>query len=346
MIYPVIIIGGGVIGCNIAYELAERGIKALVLEKNKTLLKNTSRAALGILRYNLSTDRPKEWHSLASQGLKYHKRLESLLTRHVNTSWHWDGKLEIARSNENNIKKIYEIEYQNKQNVTWLTPEAVYAKTGITNHHGYVNNDEGWVNPIEFHQALFLASKKLNAEFRFGAFVKKIEPKLKHHIIYLKDGTQLKCHHLILATGHATKNLNINNIVKPAIIPVKGQSIFLKDIKMKFKEVLCLEKFLCVPHANGLHVGATIEENETSRFSTLAVTSLLHELLLLFPELKNYPLTKLKFIVGFRPKSEDLIPLVKEDERTPTLYWALGHYDKGIFLAPVTAFQLANQITK
>ena len=44
----VAIIGGGVIGCSIAYQLSKKGIKCTVLEKNK-LASGASGATAGII---------------------------------------------------------------------------------------------------------------------------------------------------------------------------------------------------------------------------------------------------------------------------------------------------------
>ena len=54
----VIIIGGGIIGCAIAYNLAKRDIKSLLIDKAPTVGTEASWAGAGILTSHASTHEP------------------------------------------------------------------------------------------------------------------------------------------------------------------------------------------------------------------------------------------------------------------------------------------------
>ena len=54
----VIIIGGGIIGCNIAYDLAKRNAKSLVIDKASAVGTEASWAGAGILTSHASTHEP------------------------------------------------------------------------------------------------------------------------------------------------------------------------------------------------------------------------------------------------------------------------------------------------
>jgi glycine oxidase len=54
----VIIIGGGVIGCSIAYNLAKSQVNSLIIEKAAGVGREASRAGAGILASHASTREP------------------------------------------------------------------------------------------------------------------------------------------------------------------------------------------------------------------------------------------------------------------------------------------------
>ena len=54
----VIIIGGGIIGCAIAYDLAKRNVKSLVIDKASAVGTEASWAGAGILTSHASTHQP------------------------------------------------------------------------------------------------------------------------------------------------------------------------------------------------------------------------------------------------------------------------------------------------
>src|SRR5687768_11304273 len=97
----VLIVGGGVIGCAIARELARRGAGVTVLEARSELGLEASGAAVGTLSYSPSAPMPEAWHTLASRSLAAHHVLRDALTAEIEAppEWFFPGRLNVATTN-------------------------------------------------------------------------------------------------------------------------------------------------------------------------------------------------------------------------------------------------------
>lgn len=349
--HQIIILGAGVIGCNIAFELSKKGKDVLLVEKENSVALGTSSAAGGVFIYNRAIMRSLEWHEYASQGIQFQKRLENLLLQepNIDINWNWVGRIELSRDSDEIelIKMKYKMECLDKKNVKWLYPDDVFNLTGISHYEGYINLDEGWVHPAKLIHQLYKTSKKYGAQFLFNYQAQKIEVSNEKFVITCNDKTILTSRYLVIAVGHELHNIVINgsiNFELPKIIPVKGQALILKNTKVKFKNIICAEGLICVPREDGLYVGATKEENVYTPYNTVKTANLLHQLLKFIPELENHPLDDIQYLYGFRPKLANETPIIKEDDQIKNLFWAIGHQDKGIFLAPITASRIADLI--
>ena len=93
--YEAVIIGGGIIGCGIAYELSRRGVRTAVIEKNVGAGEGSTSASSAIIRFTYSTYSAV---AMAYEGLRYWENWEDYLQNKngVNTpSFHQCGMFAV-----------------------------------------------------------------------------------------------------------------------------------------------------------------------------------------------------------------------------------------------------------
>nr|MBI1231930.1 FAD-dependent oxidoreductase [Cytophagales bacterium] len=348
-----IVLGAGVIGSAVAYELSKQGHDTLVIEKRPEPGKGTSRAAGGVFMYNKSIPRSDEWHAMASQAMAHHRRLDGELGHKL--KWNWVGRAEIAHKPDDieAIRAKYELERENGVDAQWLSPDDAaqmfslrhafaYASGG--GFEGYINKNEGWVNPIELCATLREASEENGARFSFDTTIERVSFSNGQAFVHVEGGEVYQADNVIVALGPDLSSINIEGVDAPVVTPVKGQSLLMRDVKTDFDAVLYANGIWCVPRPQGLFLGATLEEGQTQEGNTIKTATLLNNLIELFPELADHPLEELEYYYGFRPKLDGEIPLIQRDENNPNIVWAIGQQNNGVLMAPYTAARVAQEI--
>jgi len=124
--------------------------------------------------------------------------------------------------------------------------------------------------------------------------------------------------------------------------PVKGQALLLHDpngpglCDSVLRWGVPIPGYL-VPRGDGrYYLGATAEERGFDGASTaVAVHELLRDAAEILPGVLEMEIEEL--IVGFRPGTQDNLPVIGVDPGDPRVIWATGHYRGGVLLAPLTA---------
>jgi 4-methylaminobutanoate oxidase (formaldehyde-forming) len=160
----VVIIGGGVIGCSIAYHLAKSGMKDIALLERKTLTCGTTWAAAGLVVEMRGT---KELTRMTGYGLDLYSRLESETGQ--TTGFTRTGSLLIAtnREREREYDRILsqsrtfgvEMERINTDELSRLWP---IMNTADIIAAYYAPND-ALVNPVDTAMALAIGARQAGA---------------------------------------------------------------------------------------------------------------------------------------------------------------------------------------
>lgn len=352
--YNNIILGAGINGCSIAYELAKTKNSTLVIDKNTGVGQGTTSAAGGIFMYNKSIKRPEAWHKIASQTVEQHHRLEKELNGLIN--WNWSGRAEVAFRNSDIkvIKAKYELEKSEGKNVAWLFENDVEKKFSLSKiiinkthkgFQGYINKEEGWVHPIKLCYALYKYSQNNGVDFLFDFSVKRIFFKNGKAHIVLHNSEIISAENVVIALGPDVASIKIEGVIAPEVTPVKGESLLLKGIKTQFNEVLYANGIWAVPRHEGLFLGATLDEGNHTRGNTIKAANLMYKLTELFPNLSNHPLSDVEYYYGFRPKLKDEVPIIRRDKENPNLIWAIGQQNNGVLMAPLTGIKVAQELS-
>jgi len=153
--------------------------------------------------------------------------------------------------------------------------------------------------------------------------------------------------HVVIAAGHATRQLNgVPDSVRKAIRPVKGQILRLRHpgsippvLTHTVRAIVQGHDLYLVPRADGeLVVGATQEERDDRDVMAGAVHDLLRDAQIAVPAVSELLFAEAN--AGLRPGTSDNGPILGPAGAASgdgSLIIAAGHYRNGIMLSAITA---------
>ncbi|MDP4198358.1 MAG: glycine oxidase ThiO [Bacteroidota bacterium] len=144
-----------------------------------------------------------------------------------------------------------------------------------------------------------------------------------------------------IATG---ANVQIEGIDPIPVRPVKGQMIGLRaePFAMLRQPILATKAYLVPKDDTRLLIGTTAEEvGFDKRVTAGPILNILHRAWEMVPAI--YELEIEEILTGFRPTPRDHKPIVGRGT-TDNLYYATGHYRHGILHAPLAARMIADLI--
>jgi glycine oxidase len=337
-----VIVGGGVMGCAAAFELAERGVKVTVLERSVPGAEASS-AAAGILGAQVEAHGPGPMTEL---GLLSRKRYPALIERLERSSgvaigYRRAGVLKVSYSPRAVAAAERELRWQSRQKLRLarLSRRALRERAPALSRElsgGIWFEDEAQLDPRALLAALRVAAAKSGAEFRSGSFVKRVALDAGRAIgVELDSGELVRGSHVVLAAGSWTSLLT-SAATETRVVPARGQIVELKTSVPLLESVVFGPDCYLVPRADGrLLIGSTLEFVGFRRGVTAgAVAKLLRAALRLVPALHDAELSD--SWSSFRPYTADELPLLGPS-LTPGLVFMSGHYRNGILLAPISA---------
>ncbi|MGD2180139.1 NAD(P)/FAD-dependent oxidoreductase [Lusitaniella coriacea] len=357
------IIGCGVVGAAIAYELSSiPGVKITLLDR-ETPASGSTRAALGVLMGGISRKRKgRAWRLRESSLQRYETlipELESLTGQSIAfnrqgilrlcfqgedfESWNPLIKLRHSQGFPLEIWDIQEL----KKRCPHLENEAIIGAI-------YSSRDRQ-VNPTQLTQALVAGARANGVDCQFGANIQNIET------IELPDAHRVRCCEtpkgtletdwLVIAAGLGSTPLT-THLKRPLDLrPVLGQALHLQ-VKMplgheEFQPVITGEDVNIVPLGEKNYwVGATVEfPNEFGEVvaNPTQLEQMREKVISFCPPLADA--TILRTWLGQRPRPEGRpAPIIEPLSGYSNVLLATGHYRNGILLAPATAQLIRNLI--
>jgi len=347
-----VIVGGGIIGMSIAFEMARRGLQVLVLERD-----GIGSGASGVSAGMLApvSEAEHETSPLARLGLHSLDRYPSFVRAVEDVSGipcdlRLEGTLLVARTRDDEAELLHLQGIQRRLGLVaeWLDAREVLQREPHLSpriHGALFAAREGQVDPRAMLRSLHAAVRGLGGRVRTGAPVERIEPGRGGLVVQGRVGDvrgSVWCEVAVLAAGAWSDAVRHPG---PAlrVRPVKGQILRLTGCGLLRHVVRAPDVYL-VPRSSGeLVVGATVEERGFDPHPTAgAVSDLLWAARLLVPGIYDCALQEVA--VGFRPVTRDALPVIGPTH-VPGLYVATGHFRHGVLLAPATAELLAETIT-
>ena len=207
--YSSIIIGGGAIGLSIAYHLAQRGAKKILLLERHQLTSGTSWHAAGIVGPLRATPNMTR---LATYATHLFPRLEEetgQATGYRRTGGYWLARDPHRHDEFHRIAAVGEhvgLYPQMIDNARLKTELPCLNTDGITLTMAVP--EDGSVNPVDLCMAYAKAAKQKGVEIREGARVARLV-KTGDRVtgVEMEDGTMIHAETVILAAGAWSKPL-------------------------------------------------------------------------------------------------------------------------------------------
>ena len=339
----VAIVGGGAIGCSMAYYAARRGARVMLLEAER-LGAGSSGALAGMLSGQGEVEPPGPFLDLMLLGRERHRELSEQLheTTGIDPGYVWDGALRTATDEaaEEFLTGAYRSQRAEGLEAEWLTGEEARELEPALSPEvtaGLYMPDDGQVNPPELVQALARAAVLHGAEIQEATRV----------VGFLVEGDrvtgvrttrgEVSASKVVLAGGAFSGLLSEQLGVSLPLFPVKGEMLVTNLWPSPIKaNVWDAHNFYVVPKKDGrVIVGATEEPDAYDHRTTLGgVARLSQAAVELVPGL-----SEALFVDtwgGLRPGTPTGHPILGPVEDRENLLLASGHFRNGVLLSVVT----------
>lgn len=343
----IVVLGAGVMGCGVAWRLAQAGKSVTVLEKAVPGAEASS-AAAGILGAQAESEGPGPLLDLCLRSRQAWPQFWAQLraTTGIDVGLIQEGLLELAHDDAGCQRLLHRQAWMQAANLRadLLDPNqarALEPALGPTLRCALHLPDDHQVEPPLLARALAAAAVRAGARLVPRSQVQGLD-RQGDRVVGVRTATEtLACDAVVVATGAWTDLLPDLAPRRAAIEPVHGQLVLLDTRPPLLRKTLALRHGYVVPRADGRVVcGATMEQTGYDKQVTAA--GLRHVLGLALdavPALADSPV--LQHWSGLRPRSADDLPLLGPHRTVQGLHFATGHHRNGILLAPVTAEAVA-----
>ena len=344
----VIIVGGGVIGCSIAFHLARLGARPLVLERGR-LGAEASNAASGAVG---GRPGPHPYDRLETQSFDLFQSAASELQElsGVDPEIVKSGRLNVAFTDEEAQEFQLETERLNELggSAEWLDRKATLdlepALSDAIVGAAY-SRDVCRVNNQRMSEAYAKAAMRFGAQVHQGVMVAGLTSAGQRVTGVQTHGGPLYAGHVVLAAGAWTEAIADRINVKVPVRPVRGQNLNLQPTDIGLRIPVNGGEGVLVPRNDGSVVtGVTVEEvGFDDRVTAEGIRSILAQAFQIVPSLKNAALNWA--VSGLRPASPDGMPILGPVSGWEGLYIATGHHRSGVSLSAVTGKLIAEHVT-
>ena len=361
----IVVIGSGIIGLGVAYELARRGARVTVLDARAAGL-GASQASAGVLAPYIEAPAQGPLRDLSVESLGLYDEFVARVAA--------DARMEVEYRRTGTIDVALDIDEADRLKATaglldaigvrtdWLegveifrlAPSIAPAAVGAL----FVP-DHAMVSAPGLVRALVRASESHGVTHRTGARVTRITRQGERLSVHLaavgnadstpasasvSTGEKLGADSVVIAAGSWSGQIDTGDAPAVPVRPVRGQLLHLAWRAAPFAQVLWGARCYMVPWQDGtVLVGATVEEVGFAEDVTVAgVHTLLSAAAELVPDTMSARFKEAR--VGLRPATTDTVPVIGPSPEMPGLFYATGHYRNGILLAPLTAVMLADGI--
>lgn len=333
------IIGGGINGSAIAFELAKMGRKVIILEKNQVACEASS-AAAGMLAAQAELEQDGPLFQLALQSQAMFQSLSSELFEYTGIDIEFvnKGMFKVAETEEIAHEIQKQVIFQKKWDpaIQWLDSYEIREMEPSLSPSisgGMFLPNDGHVQPTKLSQAFAKAAVHFGAEIQENTEVLSfIYDQGKVTGVNTTKGI-IHCDQAVITAGAWAAEL-INDI---HVYPVKGECFSVKaDTPIINTTIFSDKRCYLVPKRNGeIYIGATMVEHSFNKTVTPGgIAALIERATQLVPKIKDAAWERVW--CGIRPQTGDGNPYIGEHPERKGLFVAAGHFRNGILLSPIT----------
>ncbi|MCD6436520.1 MAG: FAD-binding oxidoreductase [Clostridiales bacterium] len=347
----VVIVGGGISGVSIAYNLAKKGMKDIVvIEKNYLASGATGRCGAGVRG---------QWGAemnckIALASIKFYEKANEILDYKRDIDFKQGGYLILAYTDKGNEQFKKNIELQNRLGIPsrYLKPEEALDIVPYVNLDGIKGVTycpiDGHINPFKATEAFALAATKLGVKIYKYTEVKDIiveDGKVKKVVT---DKGDIETNVVVNAAGGYSKSVAEMVGVDLPVYSERHQILVTEPVEdMQGPMVMSFSRNLyCQQTPEGSFVMGRTGENEPRDLRITSSWDFLDKMAKTITEVLP-PIGELTVIrqwAGLYNMTEDRQPIYGTVKDVEGFYLATGFSGHGFMFAPMTGLLIAEQI--
>jgi glycine oxidase len=343
--FDVAVVGGGVIGASIAFELTAEKLRVVVLDRQQPG-REASWAAAGMLSPAPDSPRDIPLVPFGRESLALYPRFVAAVEEASgkSASHAREGALEILFAPHGEAERDRKISEYRQLGIAaepipigearhWEKAIGPDARAAIS------LPEEGTVEPRLLIEAVLAAARGRGVEIRPDCRVTGLLREQDRCVGVVAGGEEISAGCVVVAAGCFSSEIASDMEILARYAPtrpVRGQMLALRPDAPVLRRVLRSERGYLVPRRDGRVVaGSTSEEaGFEKRVTPEGIRKILDAALELCPSLARAEIVETWS--GLRPGTPDDLPILGPTDIEGLLI-ATGHYRNGILLAPVTA---------
>jgi glycine oxidase len=352
----VVVVGGGIIGLSLAWQLAREGVAVVVLERGQIGGQATG-AAAGMLAPLAEAREPSPFVALALASLHLYPGIATALYEEVglDVELRGPGMLRVALTDGEAEALRQEWAWQREAGLRmeWLSGEdarRLEPALAPEVRAAIFSPEERHVEPRRLVRAWGLAAAARGVRVREGTVATGFETRrggrsaASRVTAVLTGETRTPCGALVVAGGAWSGEVAGWLGARLPVFPVRGQILALACLPPPVRHTIYTHTGYLVPKADGRVVVGATEDHAgfDARPTASGMGRLLTMAPALVPALAEAPFESAW--AGLRPATADRLPLLGPLPGWENVLLATGHYRNGILLAPITAERLAEYI--
>lgn len=344
----ILIVGGGVIGLSLAYELAGSGARVAVVERGQ-FGREASWAGAGILPPAAAGPRQDPYAELHRISGELYPRWSAQLREEtgVDNGYRRCGGIYLAidESDEAELRSCAEqwrkdgihVEPLDARGLADREPALADGRACMTLKAGWWLRDEAQVRNPRHLKALTLACARRGVELKAGVAIEGFRVAGRRVTHAITSQSDLPLGQVCITGGPWSKGLLRQLGVEVPMRPVRGQMVLLSSPRPLLRAIVNVGPRYLVPRPDGrILVGSTEEDAGFDKRTTAeAVAGLIGFAVDLAPPLGR--LTIEQCWAGLRPGNHDGLPYLGRVPAFDNAFVATGHFRQGLQLSPATA---------
>lgn len=347
--FDAIVVGGGLIGGSIAFDLAAQNIRVALIDRQQPG-REASWAAAGMLSPGPDSPETLPLVPLAKESLQMYPGFVRTIEEasELSVAFAQAGTFEIfggpsgVADRDTLLSRYAELGLV-AESISIDSARAVEPEINFDSRAVVWLPDEATVDPRLLVDATLAAARNRGVEILFGQTVNSILTESRRCTGVLAGGQKILAGQVVIAAGSFCGGIgkdpggsDVDVLRYAPTRPVRGQMMAMRLPKLQLQKVLRSERGYIVPRADGRIIGGSTLENVgfTKENTPEGLRKIFEAVVELAPALKDAEIVETWS--GLRPDTPDHLPIIGPTD-IPGLLIATGHYRNGILLAPVTA---------